>query len=142
MAGMIKFSRRNFLQGTSAIAIASVMPKPIEAGLHLHGSSGGTPTGRVVLNLNEPNYYNKLYPWLDIWKNSEGDIQFQNGGGTALFRTGAPPGGFSFGVASSYGICTDNNGECIDMSVTAPSVTQFTKTINQNDGGFLPPQLS
>lgn len=100
-----------------------------------------TPTGRVVLNLNEPNYYNKLYPWLDIWKNSEGGIQFA-ASGTNIYRTDAPPGGFSFGVASSYGVCTDNNGECVDMSVTAPTITSFSKTINQNDGGFLPPQLS
>lgn len=95
-----------------------------------------TPFGRVVLNINEPAYYNNYLPWLDIWRNSESTIDYQNAGGTPIFRSSGPPGGNSFGIPSAIGVCCDSNGEAIDFSVTAPLVTNFIKPIYLGGGSI------
>lgn len=98
-----------------------------------------TPTGRVVLNINAPNYFNNLYPYLNILHGGDG-VHFANGGGTTLFRTDAPPGGSSFAIPSAYGVCVDNNGQPIDMSA-AVGVDRFSQ-IFFNNTSLISPQLA
>lgn len=144
---MKHLSRRELLLGASLL----VLSRNAEAGINNPGTASvapppvTTPTGRVVLNINEPTYYNNYFPWIDLYKNSESDLEFYNAGSTQIFRTGgASPGGSNFGIPSAFGVCCDNNGEPIDMSVTAPTVVRFVKLIylQSGAGAILPPTLS
>lgn len=142
----MKFTRRSLLLGASIIALSRA-----NAGINNPGSASlappsGAPTGRVVLNLSEPAYYNNFFPWLDILKNSEGELIFQSSGGTKLFTNQAAPGGvqLSSGVPSCFGVCCDINGQFLDMSVNAPTVANFNRIIYLQSGSaaLLPPTLA
>lgn len=123
-----------------ALAASTVAAK---AGINNPGSASAgppvtTPTGRVVLNMNQPTYFDNLYPYLNILHGA-GEVHFQNGS-TTLFRSDAPPGGQAFGNPSAYGVCIDNNGQPIDMS-GATGVNNFTQ-IFFNNGSLISPQIA
>lgn len=139
---MQHLSRRDFVHAGCSIVAGTIALSAMDrakAGLIHRGGGAIAPTGRVVLNMNAPNYFDNLYPYLNILHSSDA-VLFNTGGGTALFRTNAPPGGSLFGSPSAYGICCDNNGQFINMT-GATGVAQITQ-IFFNNSGLISPQLA
>lgn len=145
----MQFSRRNFLHGASALAIASF--SKVQAGINNPGSVSTTPpvtapTGKINLGLTGPNIQQNASPFINLWKSANAQVIYTQSG--VQFTTLSPQGTtISFGLQSAYPLFCDANGENV---VPQPAgVTQINRTIWQfstptgsNVIGNYPPQYA
>src|SRR6185312_10269095 len=105
-----------------------------------HGNPGaGNLTGRVLLNLNFPDYYNAFYPWLDIWKQAQGAIQYLGPADQQYYATSVSPGVTSGITQSAYLTCCDANGETLNTMGSLPNtIHSIQKILYEGDIGPLP----